>query len=266
MKAGKGHLKPRTRAHRYLPEWIKRRIEVNVYKLYDFMGKMGAATPPEALVLDAGAGEGRFKPEFEHTRYIGVDLAIGDVNWNYTNLDSICDLKALPFPNDTFDVTLCTQTLEHVNEPALVLNEIARVLKPGGKLYLSVPQSWHQHQKPYDFYRYTSFGLRYLFTKVGLNVIHIEPMGGYFWSLSFLLQQMNYWLFPRGMKLRQLTWPLRAFNGFVFELLLPLILFYLDPLDRIKDETFGYICIAQKPVNALDSTTKEQQWQENTAF
>ncbi|HEY62836.1 MAG TPA: SAM-dependent methyltransferase [Anaerolineae bacterium] len=247
MNRKTGHLKPLTRAPRFLPEWVKRRIEVNVYELYDYIGKAGALTPSDAFVLDAGAGEGRFKPEFAHTNYIGVDLAVGDVDWNYRDLDAICNLFSLPFENNKFDVALCLQTLEHVTEPFIVIKELTRVLKPGGRLYLSAPQSWHQHQKPHDYYRYTSFGLKFLFEKANLIVEEIKPMGGYFWFLSFQLQNINYWLFPRGMKGRRWTWPLRAINGLIFQLILPLFLFYLDPLDKTKDETFGYICTAIKP-------------------
>jgi hypothetical protein len=60
------------------------------------------------------------------------------------------------------------------------------------------------------------------------------------------LQNINYWLFPRTMKRRGWTWPLRALFGLVFQLVIPLFLYYLDPLDKQKDETFGYLCIAVK--------------------
>jgi len=209
---------------------------------------VAASVPAGARVLDAGAGEGRYRPEFAHTRYVGVDLAVGDVAWSYHDLDAIGDLVRLPFGANTFDAALCTQVLEHVNEPYLVLQEIQRVLKPGGRLFLTAPQSWHQHQKPHDYYRYTSFGLRYLFEKAQLRAQSIQPMGGYFWYLSFQLQNINYWLFPRGTRGRKWTWPLRAVFGVIFQLGFPLLLYYLDRLDRQKDETFGYLCVAIKPL------------------
>ena len=239
--------KRRERAPTILPEWVRKRVEVNVYHLFDKMEQAGAAYGPDTLVLDAGSGQGRFKAEFEHTRYVGVDLAVGDATWDYTALDTISNLVRLPFDDDLFDVVLCTQVLEHVPEPQRVLNELSRVLKPGGKLYLSAPQSWHQHQKPHDYYRYTSFGLRYLLTSAGLEVEELLPMGGYFWFLSFQLQNLNYWVFPRGMKGRRWTWPLRGLFALLFQVITPMILYYLDPLDRIQDETFGYVCTAVKP-------------------
>jgi SAM-dependent methyltransferase len=235
------------RLPRYIPQWIKKRVETDIYILRDFGQQIGASLAPGVRVLDAGAGQGRFKPEFAHTRYTGVDLAVGDATWDYRNLDAICDLVYLPFGRENFDAVVCTQVLEHVPEPLQVLQEIARVLKPGGRLFLSAPQSWPQHQKPCDFYRFTSFGLRHLLERAGLRIKSMRPMGGYFWFLSFQLQNINYWLFPPGMPGRRWTWPLRALFGVIFQLILPLILFYLDPLDRIKDETFGYLCVAFKP-------------------
>lgn len=231
----------------FFPNWVQRRVEVDNYRLYEFMARVSRSLTPEMWVLDAGAGEGKYREDLDHTHYVGVDLAVGDPSWDYSELDAVSNLRCLSFSASSFDAVVCTQVLEHVREPSQVLAEIYRVLKPGGTLFLSAPQSWYQHQKPYDYYRYTSFGLRYLLSKAGFQVENIEDMGGYFWYLSFTLQHLNYWLFPRGMSGRWLTWPLRAVFGLIFQLILPLILFYLDSLDRAKDETFGYTCIAVKP-------------------
>ena len=232
---------------KFFPAWMQRRVEVDNYRLYEFMAQAGASLSAEARGLDAGAGEGKYCEDLAHTRYVGVDLSVGDAAWDYSNLDALANLVALPFCEASFDAAVCTQVLEHVPEPAQVLAELYRVLRPGGRLFLSVPQSWYQHQKPHDYYRYTSFGMRYLLEKAGFEVQAIEDMGGYFWYLSFTLQHVNYWLFPRGMRGRWLTLPLRALFAFLFELVVPLLLFPLDALDRVKDETFGYTCIAIKP-------------------
>jgi SAM-dependent methyltransferase len=231
----------------FVPQWVQQRVEVDNYVLFEFIEQAGTSIQPGARVLDAGAGDGRYQAEFAHTRYVGIDLAVGDPVADYSRLDVLGDLAQMPFKTETFDAILCTQVLEHVREPQRVLQELGRVLRPGGRLFLSAPQSWHQHQKPNDYYRYTSFGLRYLLEKVKLNVEMIRPMGGYFWFLSYQLQNINFWLFPKGRPGRIWTWPVRALFGFVFQLFFPLILFYLDRLDHIQDETFGYVCIAAKP-------------------
>jgi SAM-dependent methyltransferase len=232
---------------RFLPRWINERIAVEDYSLKRFVRQSARQLPLGTRLLDAGAGEGQYRSAFAHIRYVGVDLAVGDERWDYGNLDAVSDLCRLPFGQDSFDAVLCTQVLEHVPEPRHVLMEIHRVLKPGGRLFLTAPQSWHQHQKPYDFYRYTSFGLQYLVEQAGLSVESIDPMGGYFWFLSFQLRNIDYWLFPKGVIGRRWAFPLRVVLVLVFQLFSPLILFYMDPLDRAKDETFGYTCVAMKP-------------------
>jgi ubiquinone/menaquinone biosynthesis C-methylase UbiE len=237
------------RLPRILPKWIKERIDVHIYKLNRFLQDAGENTPKNSIVLDAGAGEGRFKYLFSHTRYIGLDFAIGDNTWNYLDLDIIADLGNLPFSENIINIAICTQVLEHVPNPFEVISEIFRVLKPGGYFYLSVPQSWHQHQKPYDYYRYTSYGISYILEKTKFSIKKIEPMGGYFWLLSYKLQNIIYWTFSRSKIGRSwYTWPVRAMMGLFFQLIFPLILFYLDALDSNKDETLGHLCIAYKPL------------------
>ncbi len=60
--------------------------------------------------------------------------------------------------------------MEHISDPMIVTNEIGRVLRPGGRYYLSAPMCWHQHQKPYDFFRYTSFGYKHLLENSGMKI------------------------------------------------------------------------------------------------
>jgi SAM-dependent methyltransferase len=228
----------------FLPGWWRRRIEVNVLDQIEMMKEAQALFTPTSLVLDAGAGEGRYRAYLEHARYIAVDYGVGDEAWDYSALDGVADLHRLPFDDDIFDGVVCTQVLEHVRYPERVVQELARVLKPGGHLFVSVPQSWHQHQKPHDFFRFTSFALDAIFREAGLQPNYIRPMGGYFWALSYELQMMHYWLFPT-TEPRKRGWPgligsLLVRSVFLF--LAPLPLYYLDRLDHFKDKTMGYVC------------------------
>jgi SAM-dependent methyltransferase len=223
---------------------MRERIEVNVYEIVRLMGLAQSELKTGAWVLDAGAGEGRFKPYLAHTRYVAADFAQGDTAWHYGDLDIICDISRLPLRDASFEAVVCIQVLEHLAEPLVVLREFHRVLEPHGQLFMSAPQNWHQHQKPHDYFRYTSYGLRHLLHASGFLPRFITPMGGYFWFMSFQLQMLHHWLLPptRNRMLEIVRLPLTLVIQSVCCVALPLALFYLDRLDRVKDQTLGYVC------------------------
>jgi len=82
-------------------------------------------------VLDAGAGAAPFRGLFAHVTYETADF--GQVHKNHARFDYLCDLTAIPVPDATYDLVLCTQVLEHVPDPVAVLREFNRVLKPRGQ-------------------------------------------------------------------------------------------------------------------------------------
>jgi len=234
----------------YLPQAMRERIEVNTYLMNRLLAEEARKLSPQSFVLDAGAGEGRFQPLFAHTHYFGVDLAVGDMTWDYSQLSAFNTLEQLSFPDNTFDAVICVQVLEHLAEPAAVLAELQRVLRPGGCLLLIAPQSWHEHQIPHDFFRYTSYGLRHLLDRTGLEVETMRALGGYYWYLSFQLQTLPYWTFSRNRPTR-LPAPLRnllkVFAIGLCEVVLPLLLFFLDQHDQVQEATLGHFCLARKP-------------------
>ena len=192
-----------------------------------------------ARVLDAGAGEGQHRRRFARQRYCGVDLAVGDAGWDYSRLDAVADLMALPFRDGQFDAALNAVTLEHVNEPGRVLREIARVLAPGGTLLVAAPHEWEVHQAPHDYYRYTRYGLAYLLEDAGFEIVEVRAAGGFFRLLARrLLNGLQF--FTGG--LRWLCFLPAAI------LLVPaaLVLPFLDFLDRDRNFTLGYVCTATK--------------------
>jgi SAM-dependent methyltransferase len=205
----------------------------------DAVAAFAASLEAGARVLDAGAGEGRYAHYFKSQRYYGVDLAVGDVAWDYSRLDTVADLGALPFLAGTFEAALNVVTLEHLSEPAVALAELGRVLEPGGRLLLVAPHEWEVHQAPHDYFRYTRYGLTHLLQKAGFEAVELRPAGGYFRLLARrLLNGLQF--FTGGLR-----WLL--FLPAALLLVPPaLILPFLDFLDRDCNFTLGYIAVARK--------------------
>jgi len=204
-------------------------------RIEESIAAFAASLPPGSRVLDAGAGEAVHARYFSGKRYVAVDLGVGDPEWDYRRLDAIANLTALPFRADSFDACLNIVTLEHIPEPLQALLEIARVLRPGGRLLIAVPHQWEIHQAPHDYFRFTRYGIGRLLEQAGFTAVRIDPAGGFFRMLARrALNAMRYFPAP--------LWPLAAILFLPAGLLLPA----LDFLDRDRDFTLGYICSAEK--------------------
>jgi SAM-dependent methyltransferase len=219
-----------------LPEVLQRYILHFESEIETAIGRFASSLLSHAKVLDAGAGECQYAEFFRQFRYTAVDLGIGDSEWSYTRLDAIADLLHLPFANDTFDAALNVVTLEHVTDPARVVAELFRCLRPGGRLLLITPLEWEEHQQPHDYFRYTRYGLEHLTARAGFIGISVQPVGGFFRLLSRRLLN-SFQFFPGILVL------VPAFFFGPLALALPI----LDTLDKKRNFTLGHICIARKP-------------------
>lgn len=136
-------------------------------------------------MLDAGSGSGRYRGLFDRVTYESADFA--QVDKSYGEITYVCDLSDIPVEDDRYDLVVLTQVLEHLPEPGTVLRELWRVVKPGGRLWLSAPLFYFEHEAPFDFYRYTQYGLRHLLEDAGFEIERLEWLEGYFGTLSFQL-------------------------------------------------------------------------------
>jgi SAM-dependent methyltransferase len=214
----------------------------------DFLDAV-AAVPDGALVLDVGAGEAELRARLPRARYVAVDRGIGHAGWDYSRLDALGDAQALPVAAGVADVVVHKQVLEHLTQPVEALREVARVLKPGGRVLLSTNQQWPQHQQPHDYFRFTSYGLRFCFEQAGLEVEKIEAMGGAFSVALFgFSQTLAPHLWTRGERARRVFAFLTKPFAWLLRALMPLVS-ALDRLDRGKDNTLGYYVVGRKPTD-----------------
>lgn len=157
----------------------------------------------KGILVDLGCGEALYKEYFLQyaDTYIGVD-------WTNTLHNSKADVvsnlnEKVELADSCADTIVSISVMEHLCEPQVFLNESYRILKEDGVMILQVPFQWWVHEQPYDYFRFTHYGLKYIFEKAGFQDIHIQPQSGFF-TMWFL--KMNYfslrWI--KGSKTRRL--------------------------------------------------------------
>jgi SAM-dependent methyltransferase len=195
-------------------------------------------------LLDVGCGLRPYEPLFRHRvrRWIGLDRPQSAAGRPLANI--FADTLALPIRDGAFDTVLCTQVLEHVRDPALLLREVARVLRAGGRIILTAPQTNPLHEEPDDYFRFTRYGLVHLAEQAGLAVIHVEPTSG---AIATVAQQVVWHLAPLN-RLPKIG-P-RAYATVIAPLQWSAL--WLDQLamqywDGGKESTIDYLLVAEKP-------------------
>jgi SAM-dependent methyltransferase len=120
-------------------------------------------------VLDVGCGSKPYRDLFCVDEYIGLEIEGRD-----KVADSYYDGTVFPFADEYFDAVFSAEVFEHVFNPLQFLSEINRVMRRGGHLLLSMPFIWDEHEQPFDYARYSSFGLRHLLETHGFEIIEIR--------------------------------------------------------------------------------------------
>lgn len=123
-------------------------------------------------ILDFGCGSKPYESLFSRaTSYLGVDLAVTGHDHSDSKVDVFYDGKVLPFDDGQFDAVVSFEVLEHVFNLTDDLREIHRVTRQSGYLLISIPFAWGEHETPYDFARYTSYGISHILKEAGYEVI-----------------------------------------------------------------------------------------------
>lgn len=127
-------------------------------------------------VLDVGCGSKPYQHLFNYNTYYGIDIENPGHCHKNEQIDEYYDGINIPAANSTYDNTVCFEVLEHVFEPESFLKEINRVTKTGGKLLLTAPFIWNEHEAPNDYGRLTSFGMKHIMQKAGFEVIEHKKL------------------------------------------------------------------------------------------
>lgn len=147
----------------------------------------------DGRLLDIGCGRKPYESLFETTQYVGLELDTPE-NRLVGKADAYYNGKTFPMEANSFDSAICNQVLEHVFEPDEFVQEIARVLKRGGRLLLTVPFVWDEHEQPRDFGRYSSFGLAALLDRNGFEVKELHKTAD---DVRAIFQMLNAYIFKK---------------------------------------------------------------------
>jgi SAM-dependent methyltransferase len=195
------------------------------------------------VLVDLGCGTAPYRDYLSTfvDCYLGVDWS---ASFHGIRADVVADLnRPLPLDDGVADTVLSLSVIEHLREPASMLVEAHRILRPGGHIVLMVPFMWHVHEAPYDYFRFTRYGLLHLFEKAGFRDIEVREVTG-FWATWVL--KLNY----QSQKLIRGPRPLRALVSAALS-----VLWWIDQaiarrLDRHwdgREETQSYIVTAVRP-------------------
>jgi SAM-dependent methyltransferase len=244
-----------------IPHWITSKADPERGIVDNFIKNLHSATTRE-LLLDVGAGNFRFQDYLETQGFVyesqDFDQVFDqDMRGKHTY---VCDIENIPVNDGRFDVVVCTQVLEHLANPLIALQELSRILRKGGKLYLTTNFLFPIHGAPYDFFRYTNFGLEHLCHKSNFSISELQPRGGFYSFIAKIVFDfpaiIKSWLFyggasPHGqrqIKVRNILIVLPLVPlVFLVDILCTLLAFLLarlDFMDKKKRFTLGYQLVA----------------------
>ena len=180
------------------------------------------------VMLDFGCGSKPYKSLINVDNYIGLDFENPGHDHTNEEVDVFYDGKSIPFGDNYFDSILSSEVFAHLFDLPSILTELNRVLKKGGKMLVTCPFVWNEHEVPHDYARYTQFALRDIFEKKGFRVVHFEKKGNFIETIT----QMRILYFI------QFSFPLFSRMSFVGKFMLKSSLFIINGWGKIKSSIF----------------------------
>jgi SAM-dependent methyltransferase len=210
-----------------------------VNRIHDNQLKIYASAYLKGRLVDIGCGVKPYQKLLAPyiNEHVGVDHE-GTFH-DKKNVDLFGTAYDIPVQDKFFDSAICTAVLEHLEEPEVALIECLRVLKSGGYVIYSIPFIWHLHEEPRDFYRYSKYGIKYLFEKVGFELVELKALSG-FWVTFGQLFVYNVYRLNHG--------PFRWLHIIdVIGLAIQGVAYFLDKIDKTERWTWMYMVVAKKP-------------------
>lgn len=192
----------------------------------------------DGRLLDIGCGAKPYRAFWSGVveEHVGVDHEA--TLHGKDHVDCFATAYSIPYPDSSFDSVICNAVLEHLEEPESAVRECWRLLKSGGVAIYSVPFIWHVHEEPRDYYRFTGYGLKYIFEKCGFEIIEIRALSGFWVTFGQLLVYNLYRanVGPlRWLKLVELT-----------GLAVQIAAFLLDRIDKTEQWTWMNVIVVRK--------------------
>lgn len=221
----------------------RRIIDLQLCTIWRFIAP--SITRATGDMLDVGCGEMPFRYAVpREVRYTGIDVPEA-ISFGMRGRDEIVpfDGHRIPFDDDSFDLVLCTEVLEHSPEPQQLIDEMLRVLRPGGELVATIPFSARVHYAPYDFNRFTRYRLALMFQ--GFGDVEIVARGS---DLSVIANK----LIVLGWRLARPSWglllrlPALVCVGLMAAAFLPVAHLSIATGTGSKDDPLGYGIRARK--------------------
>lgn len=165
---------------------------------FEWVRKQLLSIPRGQSILDAGAGELKYKKYCKHLKYVSQDFGeykgkkatagLNPKSWDTSKVDIISDILNIPVKNNSFDNVLCSEVLEHIPYPELAIKELSRVLKKGGKLILTAPFCAQTHFAPYFYHTgFSRYWYQEILKKYNLKIVKFNANGNFF---DYLVQEL----------------------------------------------------------------------------
>ncbi len=192
--------------------------------------------------IDVGSGHAKYKNLIKDycEEYISVDNLSSEYQFdNSKNFkpDIISDVLKMPFNDGEFNTVICTEVVEHTENPFLLFKEMSRILKQSGYLILSSGWAAPYHKEPKDYWRFSKDAYRILCTESGFELVEVHKKGGLFSCLLYFFNRNIDLNSKYAKKVKTLLNPLVLISEIIVE--------KFDFLVKTED-TIGHLIVAKK--------------------